>query len=96
MQSRNPWLPRVELPVALSDFVAAEPGVALADPDGEPPGPGLATVAIGPEGGFSPDELQARTAVRLPGRVLRTETAAITAAVVLVGARQPDPNHHPA
>jgi 16S rRNA (uracil1498-N3)-methyltransferase len=96
MQSRNPWLPRVELPVALSDFVAAEPGAALADPDGEPPGPGLATVAIGPEGGFSPDELQARTTVRLPGRVLRTETAAITAAVVLAGARLPGPNHHPA
>jgi 16S rRNA (uracil1498-N3)-methyltransferase len=49
---------------------------------------GGATVAVGPEGGFSPDEVAAAfaagwQAVSLGTRVLRVETAALTAAAIL-------------
>lgn len=93
MQSRNPRLPRIETPTALDDFVAAWPAAALADPDGAAGPEGLAAsseVAIGPEGGFSPAELDGRPTVQLPGRILRTETAAIAAAVLLVGVTAAD------
>ncbi len=87
MQSRNPRLPRVEDPHGLDQFLEAWPDAVLADPEGEN-GPDLlierAVVAIGPEGGFSPAERHNRPTVRLPGRILRTETAAIAAAVLLV------------
>jgi 16S rRNA (uracil1498-N3)-methyltransferase len=87
MQSRNPRLPTIESPTPLARFLDAWPGSVLADPDGAegPAALGERTVvAIGPEGGFSPAELAGRLAVRLPGRILRTETAAITAGVLLV------------
>ncbi len=88
MQSRNPRLPRIEAPASLDDFVSAWPDAALADPDGAEGPEALGVrrvVAIGPEGGFSPAELDGRPTVRLPGRILRTETAAIAAAVLLAG-----------
>ena len=46
-------------------------------------------VAIGPEGGWSPEEVQLAGSglVRLPGRVLRAETAAVVAGSQLVQAR---------
>ncbi|MGI9596123.1 MAG: RsmE family RNA methyltransferase [Acidimicrobiales bacterium] len=101
MQSRNPWLPTIEPLTELDAFLLATPTTVLADPAGEPPAAHLAaagsslaghseagwSVAIGPEGGFSPTELDGRTKVALPGRILRTETAAITAAVLLVTGR---------
>lgn len=90
MQSRNPWPPDVEPQVSLADFLRARPGAVLADPDGLEPldGPAAPTVvAIGPEGGFAPAELAGRDTVRLPGRILRTETAAITVAVLLTARR---------
>ncbi len=79
MQSRNPWLPTIEPLTELAEFVAAEPAVAMADPAGLPLGPEHPVLAIGPEGGFAPHELEGRPSVRLPGRILRTETAAIVA-----------------
>ncbi|MEM9563188.1 MAG: RsmE family RNA methyltransferase [Actinomycetota bacterium] len=88
MQSRNPRLPRLEGQRSLADFLGDHPGALLADPDGTAPPSAVAAagaVAIGPEGGFSPAERQGRATVRLPGRILRTETAAIAAAVLLVG-----------
>ena len=49
-------------------------------------GPDEVTVAIGPEGGFAPDELAGFERVAsLGGNVLRTETAAIVAAARLMG-----------
>jgi len=89
MQSRNPWPPTVEAQLPLDQFLAARPGAALADPDGTAPLERPMAVAIGPEGGFAPGELEGRTTVRLPGRILRTETAAIAAAVLLAARRAP-------
>ena len=90
MQSRNPRLPTLAEPMALDDFLAAWPGAALADPDGEHPPDDLGrrrVVAIGPEGGFTPGERAGRPTVRLPGSILRTETAAIAAAVLVAAGR---------
>lgn len=65
------------------------PGAAI-ELDRAPPAPG-AEIAVGPEGGFSPAELEAFelsafARVSLGPRVLRTETAAL-AAIVLLQAR---------
>lgn len=92
MQSRNPWLPSIQPLTELAAFLAAEPAAVLADPSGSPfqvtPHVSPLSVAIGPEGGFSPEELAQRSCVGLPGRILRTETAAIAAGVLLVSCRQ--------
>jgi 16S rRNA (uracil1498-N3)-methyltransferase len=87
MQSRNPWPPIVEAQMALADFMATRPAVVLADPDGGRGADDQTAVAIGPEGGFAPAELAGRDTIRLPGRILRTETAAIAAGVVLTARR---------
>ncbi len=92
MQSRNPWLPTIEPLISLDDFVAARADAVLADPVGAPiaayqfSGRDI-SIAIGPEGGFSSAELDGRPTVSLPGRILRTETAAITAGVLLAARR---------
>ena len=90
MQSRNPLPPRVEPLRSLDRFLVEWPDAALADPDGTAGVESVAShpvVAIGPEGGFSPTELDGRPTVRLPGRILRTETAAIAAGVLLAAGR---------
>ena len=92
MQSRNPRLPTVGSLTTLDRFLDAWPGAVLADPGAVrnlTPVDGSAAVAIGPEGGFSPAELDGRPTVRLPGRILRTETAAIAAAVLLAAGEEP-------
>ncbi len=89
-------LPVIDAPRALLDHLGDEPAddanpdvrIAL-EPDEEPatialPPDGSAVVAIGPEGGFAPEELEALRlsgfiTTRLGPRVLRTETAAIAA-----------------
>lgn len=100
MQSRNPWLPTLHRLRTLCDFLADrdEPAgqqtdgtpmrTVLADPGGEPLTGVVSRIAIGPEGGFSPEELVGTERVCLPGRILRTETAAIAAAVLAVNARR--------
>lgn len=65
----------------------AEPGARALD-IGTPGSVSSAEIAIGPEGGFAPEELEAFdlsafTRLALGPRVLRTETAAIAAIVVL-------------
>ena len=85
-------LPLVEAPRALLDHLGASPPGGLRfllDPEAAERGPeegmeGGGEIAIGPEGGFTPEELEAfRIAdflsLRLGPRVLRTETAAIAA-----------------
>ena len=89
MQSRNPWPPEVLSLCSLADFVADGDGrTVLADPAGPALSGPVERIAIGPEGGFSATELQKQEIVGLPGRILRTETAAITATVVAVNARR--------
>ncbi|CAB4876242.1 unannotated protein [freshwater metagenome] len=87
MQSRRVWLPVIEGPCALS-VVAGGGAIALAEPEGEPLSLATPTVLIGPEGGWSPDELGAhRRHVRLGSTILRVETAALVAAARLVALR---------
>jgi 16S rRNA (uracil1498-N3)-methyltransferase len=86
-QCRRVWLPQVE-EVASFAALAAGPGVALAEPGESSPRVDHPTVLVGPEGGWSSAELSAPTArVGLGPHVLRTETAAIAAGVLLVAAR---------
>ncbi len=81
-QSRGVWLPEIAGPidaaVVITDSLIAEPGGrALAPRDHG--------VAIGPEGGWSVDELEAAgDRISLAPTVLRVETAAITAAARLI------------
>jgi len=99
MQSRRCWLPSVEGPVEFAKLVAAEregaeggagahAGIALAVPDGAPLTLATPTVLIGPEGGWTDRELNAvANHVRLGPHVLRAETAALAAGVLLSALR---------
>lgn len=88
MQSHRAWLPSV-LPLTTFDALAAMPGAVRADLDGEAPATAHTLVLIGPEGGFSPAErLAVPVAIGLGGHVLRAETAAIAAAVLVGNTRQ--------
>ena len=82
-QSRRVWLPEVAGPVPFSE-VASRRGAVMAEPDGDVDlvtGSAAELVLVGPEGGFSAEELAAPVAhVRLLDTVLRVETAAIAAA----------------
>ena len=87
MQSRRAWVPEVD---ALASFaeVAAEPGVCLADRGGGAVRLETPLVMIGPEGGWSDAEAAlVERRVRLAEPVLRAETAAIAAGVLLCSAR---------
>jgi 16S rRNA (uracil1498-N3)-methyltransferase len=85
-------IPAVDEPRQLIDYLGAAAGGGtrlVLEPDGDGDGgkwnvAGSVEIAIGPEGGFAPDELEAfRVAgfkrVRLGPRILRAETAAIAA-----------------
>jgi 16S rRNA (uracil1498-N3)-methyltransferase len=95
-------LPHIETPRPLLEYLGAmappgaaeavalrlvlDPGPASAAPIDEPVG--AAEIAIGPEGGFAPEELEAFrlmsfSRLTLGPRILRTETAAITAVIML-------------
>jgi 16S rRNA (uracil1498-N3)-methyltransferase len=82
MQSRRVWLPTVVGPIAFLE-VASRAGAVLAEPDGDGEIDATAScIIIGPEGGFSAEELAVGLArVRLARTVLRVETAAVVAAV---------------
>ena len=92
-QCGGAWGPALSAPVPLEEFLGAAKGTRwLADGDGgsaPPLGPDEpVTVAVGPEGGFTPSERSALLAagflpVRLGPRVLRFETAAVAAAAAV-------------
>lgn len=83
MQSHRPHLPGIADVTDLRDLVA-EDGVAMADRQGAAIGPAHATVLVGPEGGWSDEERAISVPrVALGVHVLRAETAAITAGVLL-------------
>jgi 16S rRNA (uracil1498-N3)-methyltransferase len=88
MQSRRAWLPVVEQVVPFG-VAAAWPGAALAVGGGDPPSLDRPVVLVGPEGGWSEDELAVPgvATVGLGPNVLRTETAAVAAGALLVALR---------
>lgn len=86
MQCRRCYLPVVE-PLAPFERCAAGAGVVLAE-QGAPPLAAEATgVLVGPEGGWTPAELDGRPTAGLGNHVLRAETAAIAAGVLLTSLR---------
>ncbi len=95
MQSRQVHLPVVDRVVASvetlvrgSVFAQHHESVAAADPDGEASLEGISAIVVGPEGGFSTSELEHfERRVALPGGILRAETAAIAAGVLLAHGR---------
>lgn len=94
MQSRRVWLPEVPDPAPFHDVLDGFGGsgdrarVALADPSGEAPSLERPAILVGPEGGFDDAELASGLPhVRLGDHVLRAETAAVTAGVLLCALR---------
>jgi 16S rRNA (uracil1498-N3)-methyltransferase len=95
MQSRRVWAPTVEGPLAFSGVVQDAGGrdhsdVALGVPGGAPLNLSTPTVLVGPEGGWSDSELAAIPSSRHIGlgpNVLRAETAALAAGLLLVALR---------
>lgn len=83
MQSRRARLPEVA-PVApvesLLDAAMAEPGGEVLDTD-------VDVLLVGPEGGWTPEELRERRRISLGSTILRAETAAIVAGALLVALR---------
>ena len=91
MQSRRLWLPEITLPCALVEVLSRYSAV-LADPDGDLIGPTHSCIATGPEGGFSPEELELGSQhVSLSQGVLRGESAAIVAGALMVAQRREIP-----
>ncbi|HWM19163.1 MAG TPA: RsmE family RNA methyltransferase [Ilumatobacteraceae bacterium] len=79
MQSRQVWLPEIVGPEPAADVL---PGAVAAEPDGRPVTAADRVIAIGPEGGWTPEELAlAQDRVALGDAVLRVETAALVACV---------------
>ena len=84
MQSRRVFLPTLEGPVAF-DEVLGRDAVAIAEPGGATPWSEVTTVVVGPEGGFSPGEVDRATRrVSLGESILRSETAVMVAGARLV------------
>jgi 16S rRNA (uracil1498-N3)-methyltransferase len=89
-QCRRVWLPEVCDTVAFADLQAlGGPGeVVLAQLSGDRPALGQHVVAVGPEGGWSTDEIASGLpTVGFGLSVLRAETAAVTAGALLASLR---------
>jgi 16S rRNA (uracil1498-N3)-methyltransferase len=89
-QSRRAWLPEVAAVSSLGSLAALTGApTALANPGGSPPDLSRPVVAIGPEGGWDPAELEAGCElVGLGSTILRAETAAVAAGTLLCALRQ--------
>ncbi len=89
-QCRRVWLPEVGDTVPFADLAGlGGPGeVVLAQLSGDRPAPSQRVVAVGPEGGWSSEELASGLpTVGFGLSVLRAETAAVTAAALLASLR---------
>jgi 16S rRNA (uracil1498-N3)-methyltransferase len=87
-QSRQVWLPSVHEVQPLAVVVGAAGPVALAQMGGSPLSLAVPTILVGPEGGWAPAELDLALArVSLGPTVLRAETAAVAAGVLLCALR---------
>lgn len=85
MQSRRSRLPSLRVVNSLGELS----GVAVAEPGGEPLVASDRFLVVGPEGGFAQDEIAGFSRkVSLGEFVLRAETAAIVAGVLLTGLRE--------
>lgn len=96
-QSGRLWLPVLEPAAKFGDLLSRRRGtLILGDPGGMPwpdatkllPQQGNIAIAIGPEGGFAPEELaqanaQGALLTRFAPHILRTETAAVIATALL-------------
>ena len=90
MQSRLARLPLVHPVSALTDVLSR--GAALAEPGGDEVEVSDRMVAVGPEGGFDPSEVEgAPRLVSLGESILRSETAAIVAGALMARARRTAP-----
>lgn len=90
-QSRRPHLPVIDGVWELDALVrsVAPAAVGMAEPGGAPPSLGVPVLAVGPEGGWSDEELAdpAVPRVGLGPTVLRAETAAVVAGAILCALR---------
>ena len=88
-QCRRAWLPEVSALSTLEEMAGAiGTPPSLAHPGGSPPSLAHPVIAVGPEGGWDEDELAlAAGTVGLGPTVLRAETAAVAAGVVLCALR---------
>ena len=87
MQSRAAWIPAVD-PVTTFAEVAKDPEACRADRGGDPPSLDRPLILIGPEGGWDFDERSVDLpTVSVGDGVLRAETAAIAAGVLLSALR---------
>lgn len=88
MQSRRAWLPEVHRVQTLAQLLEHHQ-VAFAEPGGVPLDATHRLIVIGPEGGFSHEELGgAPVTVSLGESILRAETAAIVAGTLMVNLRR--------
>ncbi len=89
MQSRSTWLPEISEVTSIESAIhSADRPIAMAHPGGEPLSLARPTVFVGPEGGWSDEELAAGVPlVGLSNQILRAETAAFAAGLYLTGLR---------
>ncbi|HEX2275303.1 MAG TPA: RsmE family RNA methyltransferase [Acidimicrobiales bacterium] len=86
-QCRRTWLPLVEEVATFAD-VAGRPGAVLAERHGDPPWLPAGPVLVGPEGGWSEEELDGGLPrMALGPHVLRAETAAVAVGALLTALR---------
>ena len=84
MQSKNLFIPEVSKPLTFENMLAEVDSLAMADPAGTLYRSSISSLCVGPEGGFSDSEKElVSDKVRLPGNVLRAETASVVAATLL-------------
>jgi 16S rRNA (uracil1498-N3)-methyltransferase len=89
-QCRRVWLPEVAETVAFAELesLGAPGAVALAQLSGDRPTVAQRVIAVGPEGGWSSDELASGLpTVGFGLSVLRAETAAVTAGALMASLR---------